>query len=138
MLQSPDCCTQGFFNICTCILSASASVVLLYARNSEYSLILQSAMTKSSPCLPPFIRVQVFDTPGSHVTRDYREGLGQLGDLRFRVIDTSGLEPFSPSHTLQVSDWGWHGEDRLHRGRGKGRQVGGLEGGWSGLAAVVA
>ena len=45
----------------------------------------------------------VFDTPGSHVTRDYREGTGQLGDLQFRVIDTSGLEPYLPTSTLQVT-----------------------------------
>jgi predicted GTPase len=37
----------------------------------------------------------VADTPapGGHTTRDWREGLGRLGDLRFRVVDTSGLEP---------------------------------------------
>ena len=46
--------------------------------------------------------MQVFDTPGGHVTRDYREGLAQLGDLRFRVIDTSGLEPAAGPTTLQV------------------------------------
>lgn len=43
----------------------------------------------------------VFDTPGGHVTRDYREGVGQLGDLLFRVVDTSGLEPFLPTSSLQ-------------------------------------
>src|SRR5690348_18132519 len=32
----------------------------------------------------------VDDTPG--VTRDRREGDARLGDLRFRVIDTAGLE----------------------------------------------
>lgn len=48
--------------------------------------------------------MQVFDTPAGHVTRDYREGLAQLGDLQFRVIDTSGLEPAAAAaaHTLQV------------------------------------
>jgi len=44
----------------------------------------------------------VFDTPGSHVTRDYKEGVAQLGDLRFRVIDTSGLEPARPTASLQA------------------------------------
>ncbi|KAF8067139.1 der [Scenedesmus sp. PABB004] len=43
----------------------------------------------------------VFDTPGGHVTRDYREGLGGLADLSFRVVDTSGLEPGAPAPTLQ-------------------------------------
>ena len=32
----------------------------------------------------------VDDTPG--VTRDWREGEGALGDLRFRILDTAGLE----------------------------------------------
>ncbi len=45
----------------------------------------------------------MFDTPGSHVTRDYREGTGRLGDLQFRIIDTSGLEPYLPTSTLQVN-----------------------------------
>jgi predicted GTPase len=44
----------------------------------------------------------VYDTPDSHVTRDYRETVAQLGDLRFRAVDTSGLEPFSPAASLQA------------------------------------
>jgi predicted GTPase len=44
----------------------------------------------------------VYDTPGGHVTRDYREGLGQLADLSFRLLDTSGLEPAAHPATLQV------------------------------------
>jgi len=36
----------------------------------------------------------VDDTPG--VTRDRREGEGRLGDLRFRVTDTAGLEDAEP------------------------------------------
>uniref|UniRef100_A0A383WHR0 GTPase Der n=1 Tax=Tetradesmus obliquus TaxID=3088 RepID=A0A383WHR0_TETOB len=43
----------------------------------------------------------VFDTPGGHVTRDYREGLGQLADLSFRLLDTSGLEPTAHPTSLQ-------------------------------------
>lgn len=46
--------------------------------------------------------LQVFDTPGGHVTRDYREGLGQLADLSFRLLDTSGLEPTAHPTSLQV------------------------------------
>jgi hypothetical protein len=45
---------------------------------------------------------QVYDTPRGHVTRDYREGLGQLADLAFRLLDTSGLEPAAHPATLQV------------------------------------
>ena len=38
-------------------------------------------------------QVLVRDTPGSHVTRDWRGSeAGKLGDLRFEVVDTSGLE----------------------------------------------
>src|SRR5947209_4599101 len=36
----------------------------------------------------------VDDTPG--VTRDRREGEASLGDLRFRVIDTAGLDEADP------------------------------------------
>ncbi|HET7135431.1 MAG TPA: GTPase, partial [Casimicrobiaceae bacterium] len=36
----------------------------------------------------------VDDTPG--VTRDRREGEGRLGPLRFRAIDTAGLEEADP------------------------------------------
>lgn len=35
----------------------------------------------------------VLDTPSGHVTRDWKEGRAALGDLRFTVVDTSGLEP---------------------------------------------
>lgn len=40
----------------------------------------------------------VDDTPG--VTRDRREGEGRIGDLRFRVIDTAGLED-APGESLE-------------------------------------
>lgn len=43
----------------------------------------------------------VYDTPGSHVTRDYKESMGKLSDLSFSVVDTSGLEPSMPSSTIQ-------------------------------------
>ncbi|KAI8465792.1 MAG: P-loop containing nucleoside triphosphate hydrolase protein [Monoraphidium minutum] len=44
----------------------------------------------------------VYDTPDGHVTRDYKEGVAQLGDLRFRAIDTSGLEPLAAAGSLQA------------------------------------
>ncbi|KAG6577347.1 hypothetical protein SDJN03_24921, partial [Cucurbita argyrosperma subsp. sororia] len=34
----------------------------------------------------------VYNTPDDHVTRDIREGVAKLGDLRFVVLDSSGLE----------------------------------------------
>ena len=33
---------------------------------------------------------QVHDTPEGHVTRDYKEGVARLSDLRFKAVDTSG------------------------------------------------
>lgn len=37
--------------------------------------------------------LQVYDTPDSHVTRDWRQARAQLGDLSFTALDTSGLQP---------------------------------------------
>ncbi|KAG6652354.1 hypothetical protein I3843_05G000600 [Carya illinoinensis] len=37
----------------------------------------------------------VYNTPDDHVTRDIREGVAKLGDLRFRVLDSAGLETAS-------------------------------------------
>ncbi|CAI9771358.1 unnamed protein product [Fraxinus pennsylvanica] len=34
----------------------------------------------------------VYNTPNDHVTRDIRDGVAKLGDLRFRVLDSAGLE----------------------------------------------
>lgn len=36
------------------------------------------------------------------MTRDYKEGNARLGDLVFRCIDTSGLEPFMDASSLQA------------------------------------
>jgi len=44
----------------------------------------------------------VDDTPG--VTRDRREGNGKLGDLKFRLIDTAGLET-GPTDSLEDRMW---------------------------------
>lgn len=42
----------------------------------------------------------VYNTPDSHVTRDHREGIGRVGDLRLKVIDTAGLEPMAGTETV--------------------------------------
>ncbi|GIL43204.1 hypothetical protein Vafri_1009 [Volvox africanus] len=45
----------------------------------------------------------VYDTPNSHVTRDYQEGRAQLGDLVFRAADTPGLEPRGGSNRGSIN-----------------------------------
>ncbi|KAJ6795686.1 Uncharacterized protein M6B38_225965 [Iris pallida] len=42
----------------------------------------------------------VYNTPDDHVTRDIREGVAKLGDLRFRVLDSAGLETEAASGTI--------------------------------------
>ncbi|KAF5731792.1 putative GTP-binding protein enga [Tripterygium wilfordii] len=42
----------------------------------------------------------VYNTPADHVTRDIREGLARLGDLRFRVLDSAGLETEATSGSI--------------------------------------
>ena len=44
---------------------------------------------------------QVTDTPLGHVTRDWKDGRAKLGDLHFRIIDTSGIEPYVASTEVQ-------------------------------------
>lgn len=41
-------------------------------------------------CTSRLLVMQVLDTPGDHVTRDYREGAATLADIKFTAIDTSG------------------------------------------------
>ncbi|KHN40208.1 GTPase Der [Glycine soja] len=42
----------------------------------------------------------VYNTPDDHVTRDIREGLAKLADLRFRVLDSAGLEAEATSASI--------------------------------------
>ncbi|XP_065849873.1 uncharacterized protein [Euphorbia lathyris] len=42
----------------------------------------------------------VYNTPDDHVTRDIREGIAKLGNLRFRVLDSAGLETEATSGTI--------------------------------------
>ncbi|RLN25700.1 hypothetical protein C2845_PM07G39460 [Panicum miliaceum] len=42
----------------------------------------------------------VYNTPGDHVTRDIREGIAKLGGLRFRVLDSAGLETAATSGSI--------------------------------------
>ncbi|XP_074285205.1 uncharacterized protein LOC141610839 [Silene latifolia] len=42
----------------------------------------------------------VYNTPADHVTRDIREGVAKLGHLRFRVLDSAGLEAAATSGSI--------------------------------------
>ncbi|KAK2392462.1 GTPase Der [Trifolium repens] len=42
----------------------------------------------------------VYNTPDDHVTRDIREGVAKLGHLRFRVLDSAGLEAEATSGSI--------------------------------------
>ncbi|KAF7807231.1 GTPase Der isoform A [Senna tora] len=42
----------------------------------------------------------VYNTPDDHVTRDIREGVAKLSDLRFRVLDSAGLEAEATSGSV--------------------------------------
>lgn len=42
----------------------------------------------------------MYNTPNDHVTRDIREGVAKLGDLRFRVLDSAGLEAEATSDSV--------------------------------------
>ncbi|KAJ4846909.1 hypothetical protein Tsubulata_010302 [Turnera subulata] len=42
----------------------------------------------------------VYNTPDDHVTRDIRQGLAKLGDLRFTVLDSAGLETEATSGSI--------------------------------------
>ncbi|XP_050367575.1 uncharacterized protein LOC126785938 [Argentina anserina] len=42
----------------------------------------------------------VYNTPDDHVTRDFRDGIAKLGDLRFRVLDSAGLETAASSGSI--------------------------------------
>nr|GMC80741.1 GTPase Der [Ipomoea batatas] len=42
----------------------------------------------------------VYNTPTDHVTRDIRDGVAKLGDLRFRVLDSAGLEAEASSGSV--------------------------------------
>ncbi|EYU33227.1 hypothetical protein MIMGU_mgv1a004021mg [Erythranthe guttata] len=42
----------------------------------------------------------VYNTPNDHVTRDIRDGVAKLGDLRFRILDSAGLEAEASSGSV--------------------------------------
>ncbi|KAJ0691363.1 putative small GTP-binding protein [Helianthus annuus] len=42
----------------------------------------------------------VYNTPSDHVTRDIREGIAKLGYLRFKVLDSAGLEAEASSGSV--------------------------------------
>lgn len=42
----------------------------------------------------------VYNTPTDHVTRDIREGVAKLGNLRFKVLDSAGIEAEASSGSV--------------------------------------
>lgn len=42
----------------------------------------------------------MYNTPNDHVTRDLRDGIAKLGDLRFKVLDSAGLEAEASSGSV--------------------------------------
>ena len=42
----------------------------------------------------------VYNTPDDHVTRDIHDGIAKLGDLRFRILDSAGLEAAATSGSI--------------------------------------
>ncbi|KAL2932641.1 GTPase Der [Bienertia sinuspersici] len=42
----------------------------------------------------------VYNTPDDHVTRDIRDGIAKLGDLRFHILDSAGLEAAATSGSI--------------------------------------
>lgn len=42
----------------------------------------------------------MYNTPTAHVTRDIREGIAKLSDLRFKVLDSAGLEAEASSGSV--------------------------------------
>lgn len=42
----------------------------------------------------------MYNTPTDHVTRDIRDGVAKLGDLRFKVLDSAGLEAEASSGSV--------------------------------------
>lgn len=42
----------------------------------------------------------VYNTPTDHVTRDVREGVAKLGNLRFKVLDSAGIEAEASSGSV--------------------------------------
>ena len=69
-------------------------IVLLSLRNklSIYCLCYYSLIRRREAL--------VYNTPTDHVTRDIREGVAKLGDLRFRVLDSAGLEAEASSGSV--------------------------------------
>ena len=76
------------------------SVIVPFRTQSKACRLPTSSLPTSSQrsltCL------QVYDTPDSHVTRDWRVERAQLGDLHFNAMDTSGMELTMHHSSIQV------------------------------------
>ncbi|KAG7670962.1 hypothetical protein Ndes2526A_g01249 [Nannochloris sp. 'desiccata'] len=95
--QAFESCTSSFQRVARCITTLPDDllpIVAIIGRPNVGKSAVFNRLIRGRKAL-------VYDTPTGHVTRDYQESPAQLGDLRFLAVDTSGLEPFLPSGTIQ-------------------------------------
>lgn len=89
------CCVQGLIDA---MLAAKLSAKLSLLPSHQVAIAGRPNVGKSTLFnrLVGGRAALVRNTPGSHVTRDYQRAVGGLGDLRFQILDTSGIEPGGP------------------------------------------
>ncbi|KAJ7559946.1 hypothetical protein O6H91_04G107900 [Diphasiastrum complanatum] len=75
------------------IVAEALPTVILVGRPNVGKSALFNRLTRRREAL-------VYNTPDGHMTRDIREGTAKLGDLRFRILDTAGLETTAEPNSI--------------------------------------